>query len=105
MVMTPALAVLLGRRTAVPVTLLLETFAAAPMMPAALRLARWRVIGPISGAAVATVPLGWMLLSLASPKTLRRAIAITVTAFSLALLSGRRDQASPASEHPPPWAA
>jgi len=34
MVMTPPLALLVGARTAVPVTLLLETFAAAPMLPA-----------------------------------------------------------------------
>lgn len=95
MIMTPALAILLGPRTAVPVTLLLETFAAAPMVPAALRLARWRVIGPISGAAVATVPLGGLLLSLASQQTLRRAIAGTVVAFSLALLSGRRYKGEP----------
>jgi uncharacterized membrane protein YfcA len=90
MVMTPPLALLVGARTAVPVTLLLETFAAAPMLPAALALARWRVIAPICASAVLTVPAGALLLALASPLTLRRLIAATVILFSLALLSGRQ---------------
>ncbi len=90
MVMTPPLALLVGARTAVPVTLLLETFAAAPMLPAAFALARWRVIAPICAAAVLAVPAGGLLLALASPLTLRRLIATTVILFSLALLSGRQ---------------
>lgn len=90
MVMTPPLALLIGAHTAVPVTLLLETFAAAPMLPAALALARWRVIAPICASAVLTVPAGALLLALASPLTLRRLIAATVILFSLALLSGRQ---------------
>ena len=90
MVMTPLLALLLGPKVAVPVTLLLETFAAAPMLPAAVALARWRVIAPISAAAVLAVPLGSYFLFGADPLTLRRLIALTVIVFSLALLSGRR---------------
>lgn len=92
MVMTPPLALLLGPKVAVPVTLLLETFAAAPMLPAAVRLARWRVIAPICATAVLAVPLGGWLLGDASPLALRRVIASTVIVFSLALLSGRRYQ-------------
>lgn len=94
MVMTPPLALLVGARTAVPVTLLLETFAAAPMLPAALALARWRVIAPICASAVLTVPAGALLLALASPLTLRRLIAATVILFSLALLFGPRYKGS-----------
>lgn len=90
MVMTPALALLLGPKVAVPVTLLLETFAAAPMLPAAAALARWRVIAPICAAAAVTIPIGGLLLAEASPLMLRRLIAITVIVFSVALLSGRR---------------
>lgn len=95
MVMTPALALLIGPRAAVPVTLLLETFAALPMLPAAARIARWRLLAPISAAALLTVPLGGWLLAGASPHVLRRAIALTVIVFSLALLSGRRYQGAP----------
>lgn len=94
MVMTPPLALLVGARTAVPVTLLLETFAAAPMLPAALALARWRIIAPICTSAVLAVPAGGLLLALASQLTLRRLIAATVILFSLALLSGRKYKGS-----------
>lgn len=90
MVMSPALALLLGPKTAVPVTLLLETFAATSMLPAAAAIARWRVIAPISLAALLTVPLGGLLLADADPKLLRQLIAVTVIVFSIALLSGRR---------------
>lgn len=92
MVMTPPLALLMGPKVAVPATLLLETFAAASMLPAAVALARWRTIAPISVAAVMAVPLGGYFLIGADPLTLRRIIALTVIVFSLALLSGRRYQ-------------
>lgn len=95
MVMAPPLALILGPKMAVPLALLLETFAAAPMLPGALALARLRVIAPICAAAMATVPLGSYLLAGASPMALRRAISATVIVFALALLSGRRYQGEP----------
>lgn len=95
MVMAPPLALILGPKMAVPLTLLLETFAAAPMLPGALALARLRLIAPICTAAMATVPLGSYLLAGASPMLLRRAISATVIVFALALLSGRRYQGAP----------
>ncbi len=90
MVMTPPLALLLGPKVAVPVTLLLETFAAAPMLPAAARQARWPVLVPISAAAIVSVPVGTVLLTGADPTFLRRLIAAIVIVFSLMLLSGLR---------------
>jgi len=90
MIMTPALALLMGPQVAVPVSLLLETFAAATMLPAAATLARWRVIAPIGAAAICTVPLGGLLLKGADPGVLRRLIAVTVIVFSVALLIGKR---------------
>ena len=95
MVMAPPLALLMGAHAAVPVTVLLETFAAAPMLPAALALVRWRVLFPICVASVLTVPAGGLLLNMAAPLTLRRLIAATVIVFSLALLSGRRFKGKP----------
>lgn len=95
MVMAPVLTVLIGPRSAVPVTLLLESFAALPMLPAAARIARWRLLAPISAAAIVTVPLGAWLLAGASPQILRSAIALTVIVFSLALLSGWRHRGAP----------
>jgi uncharacterized membrane protein YfcA len=95
MVMTPVLALLIGPRSAVPVALLLEAFAALPMLPAAARIARWRLLVPVSAAAAVTIPFGVWLLAGASPPTLRRAIALTVIVFSLALLSGWRHRGVP----------
>ena len=92
MVMTPPLALLFGPKVAVPVALLLETFAAASMLPAALAVARWRTIAPIGAAAVIAVPLGGYFLIASDPLILRKLIALTVIVFSLALLSGRRYQ-------------
>ncbi len=90
MVMTPPLSLMLGPQLAVPVTLMLETFAAAPMLPAAVRIAQWRILAPISLAAIACVPVGAYVLATAEPDPLRRAIALIVIVFSLLLLSGAR---------------
>lgn len=90
MVMTPPLSLMLGPQLAVPVTLMLETFAAAPMLPSAARVAQWRILAPISLAAVACVPIGAYVLATAEPDPLRRAIALIVIVFALLLLSGAR---------------
>lgn len=90
MVMTPTLSLLLGPVPAVLTALLLETFAAAPMLPAAARLAHWRVIAPICLAACITVPLGGYLLVTVEPQLMRRGIAATVVVFSLLMLAGFR---------------
>ena len=90
MVMTPTLSVLLGPVPAVVSALLLETFAAFSMLPAAARLARWRMIAPICTAACVTAPLGGYLLLTLDPQLMRRAIAATVLVFSLVLLTGLR---------------
>ena len=90
MVMTPPLALLFGPSLAVPVVLLLESIAAAPMLVHTRREVRWRVIGPILTAACATVPIGAYVLVTADPQALRRAIAAIVIAFSLLLLRGWR---------------
>lgn len=90
MVMTPPLALLLGPRLAVPVVLLLEALAAAPMLVQTRRLVRWRVVGPILAATCVTVPLGGYVLLTADPQWLRRAIAAIVIVFALLLLRGWR---------------
>jgi uncharacterized membrane protein YfcA len=90
MVMTPPLSLMLGPQLAVPITLMLEAFAAAPMLPAATRTAHWRVLTPILLAAIGCVPLGAYVLATADPDTLRRGIALIVIIFSTLLLSGAR---------------
>jgi hypothetical protein len=90
MVMAPPLALLLGPRLAVPVVLVLESVAAAPMLVQTRREVRWRVVGPILAAACIAAPLGSSVLVAADPQLLRRAIAAIVIAFSLLLLLGWR---------------
>lgn len=90
MVMTPPLALLFDPWLAVPVALLLESVAAAPMLVHTRRQVRWRVIGPILAAACAATPLGGYVLVTSDPQALRRAIAAIVIIFSLLLLRGRR---------------
>lgn len=90
MVMTPVLSVLLGPIAAVISALLLETFAAAPMLRDAARKAHWRTILPICAVACLTAPLGAYLLSTLDPLLARRAIAATVLVFALVLLTGIR---------------
>lgn len=90
MVMSPPLALLLGPLLAVPVVLLLESVAAAPMLVETRRLVRFEVIGPILAMAILTVPLGTYLLVSVEPQTMRRVIAAVVILFSLLLLRGWR---------------
>lgn len=90
MIMTPPLALIFGPKLAVPVVLLLETFAATPMLREAVIRARWRMITPMFVAAFLTVPLGGYLLVSTDPDVLRRAIAVIVIIFSLLLLNGVR---------------
>ena len=90
MVLTPPLALLFGPRIAVPVVLLLEAFAALPMMRDAIGLARWSVLVPIIVAACVTVPLGGYVLLHADSVVLRRVIAGLVLVFALVLLTGVR---------------
>jgi len=90
MVMSPPLALLLGPLVTVPVVLLLEGIAAAPMLVETRKLVRWRVIGPILAMAIVTVPIGAYILVKADPQTMRRVIAAVVIVFSLLLLRGWR---------------
>ena len=90
MVMSPPFALLLGPLVAVPVVLLLEGVAAAPMLVQLRPLVRWRVIGPIIAAAYVTMPLGTWILVTSDPLLMRRVIAAVVIVFSLVLLLGWR---------------
>ena len=90
MVMSPPLALLLGPLIAVPVVLLLESFASTPMLFETRRLVRWRVIAPILAMAMVTLPLGAYILTHVDALTMRRVIAAVVVLFSLLLLRGWR---------------
>ena len=90
MVMAPPLALLLGPALAVPIVLMLESVAAAPMLVQTRAQVRWPVVGPILAAACLAAPLGSYVLVVAEPQLLRRAIAVIVIVFSLLMLRGWR---------------
>ena len=90
MVMAPPLALLLGPQLAVPVILVLESVAAAPMLVQTRHRVQWKVIGIIILAACLTVPLGVLMLLAVDPTVIRRAIAVTVIVFAIVLLCGWR---------------
>ena len=90
MVMAPPLALLLGPKLAVPVILVLESVAAAPMLVQTRHRVQWKMIGTILLAACVTVPLGVLALVAVDPTIIRRAIAITVIVFAVVLLRGWR---------------
>jgi uncharacterized membrane protein YfcA len=94
LVMMPLLAIVANPKYAVGPVLLLEAFAAAPLLRGALRLVQWRVIVPICAAAFVAVPFGAYALLHADPQWLRRAIALLVAGFALILLSGLRYRGS-----------
>lgn len=90
LVMTPILTMLFSPRQVVPAVLLLEAFAAAPMLAKATALARYRTLAPICLASFLTLPLGAYVLMHAEPHALRRGIAGMVIVFSALLLCGVR---------------
>lgn len=90
LVMTPILTMLFSPRQVVPPVLLLEAFAAAPMLARANALACYRILAPICLASFATLPLGGYVLVHAEPDVLRRGIAGMVIVFSALLLCGVR---------------
>jgi uncharacterized membrane protein YfcA len=90
LVMTPILTMLFSPRQVVPPVLLLEAFAATPMLAKANALACYRILAPICLASFATLPLGAYVLVHAEPDVLRRGIAGMVIVFSALLLCGVR---------------
>lgn len=90
LVMTPLLTMMFAPKLVVPTVLLLEAFAATPMLVEAARIAHYRVIAPICLAAFVTLPLGGYVLVHADPHVLRRSIAAMVAVFSALLLKGVR---------------
>ena len=90
MIMTPILAWLLGPQPAIVIVLSLEGLVAAPMLPAAFRIANARLLLPISLTACVVVPLGGIVLVSFEADVLRRIIAATVFGFTLLMMSGFR---------------
>ncbi|PWG64538.1 sulfite exporter TauE/SafE family protein [Spiribacter halobius] len=94
-VLTAPLSLIVTPAQAVVTSLLLESVAAASMLPAALRFARPRRLAPILVAAAATVPLGATALASLDPDLTRKLIAAMVLGFSLLMLQGFRYHGRP----------
>jgi uncharacterized protein len=90
LIMTPLLSMLFDPRQVVPPVLLVEAFAAAPMLASAAACAHHRTIAPICLASFATLPLGTYVLAHTEPYLLRRGIAGMVLLFSVLLFKGVR---------------
>jgi uncharacterized membrane protein YfcA len=90
LVMMPLLTLVASPKFVVAPVLLLEAFAAAPMLRGTMQLAQWRVIVPICAAAFVAVPFGAHVLLHADQQLLRHAIALLVGVFALILLCGIR---------------
>jgi len=89
-ILAPIYSTIWGAPAGVPVMLLMELLISAQLLPAAMREADKRVIVPIGGAALLTLPLGTIILYAADPDLLRRVIGGFVLVFGFLLMSGWR---------------
>ncbi len=90
LILAPGFTLVMAPREAVVVTVLLNTGALAQLLFPALRLTRWRDIGPMGAAAVIAIPVGSLALTGLDGGLLRRIIGGIVLAFSIVILTGWR---------------
>lgn len=89
-ILAPIFATLWGTREGVPVMLLMELLITLQLAPKAWHEADRRVVLPLGGSALATMPLGTYALFVLEQDTLRRIIGGFVLIFGMALMSGWR---------------
>ena len=78
------------------VTLLITDFvSSAPFTLPQVKRCNWREVGPVSIAAIATIPLGVMALQYLDPVTLRWGIAILISSLLVVIVSGWRYKSPP----------
>ncbi len=89
-ILAPIFATLWGTREGVPVMLLMELLITIQLAPRAWHEADRRVVLPLGGSALATMPFGTYALFVLDQDTLRRIIGGFVLVFGFALMSGWR---------------
>jgi len=89
-ILAPIFATLWGTLEGVPVMLLMELLISAQLLPRAWPEADRRIVFPLGGAALLTMPLGTYALFAIEQDTLRRMIGGFVLVFGFALMSGWR---------------
>lgn len=89
-ILAPIFATLWGTLEGVPVMLMMELLISAQLLPKAWHEADRRVVFPLGGAALLTMPLGTYALFALEQDTLRRLIGGVVLVFGFALMGGWR---------------
>lgn len=95
LILVPALSLLAGSRTAVPLAVLLDLAVGVQLVPAALRQADLHRVGWLGAGAAFTIPLGGIALATIDAQLLRRAIGALVLTFVALLATGWRYHKTP----------
>jgi hypothetical protein len=90
LVMAPAFSLIIGVRQSLALITLLNLITVLQLLVPALRITRWRIVGPMALAASASLPLGTWLLLAAEPEMIRHAVSALVSAFAMMMLSDFR---------------
>lgn len=90
MAMSPILAWLYGPTEMIVLITVMELIVSFQLVPGALKDGEWRFVGPLTLAAVVTMPLGVWLLQRIDADLLTRIVAGVVVVFTLYLMTGFR---------------
>ena len=88
--MIPLFSLFIDPIEAVCIGLSIDAVATLPLLPTAVRQAQWRPIIPLMIASLIVTPLGAYVLAVADADTMRVAIAVTVIASAILMISGWR---------------
>ncbi|MBH64112.1 MAG: hypothetical protein CL569_17025 [Alphaproteobacteria bacterium] len=87
-VLIPLLSLIYDAREAVAMVMMMVTLGSVGLAFRTARYAAWRQIGPMSVLAMATIPIGSMILLTVDPELMRRAIGAVILFFAAAMLFG-----------------
>ena len=93
--LAPVVSVTVGPLLAVPAILLTLSISTAQLIPGALGAVDWRRVMPLGIAGCIGAPLGVYLLVSVDQDVMRRAIAVAVVLFTLAMMGGWRYRKTP----------
>ena len=90
LIFIPLASAAVGPALAAPMLLIIDTFGATQMLPAAWRNADRRTVFVMSGGALVAIPVGTAALAWIDPTTMRWGISIAILALVVLLASGWR---------------
>ena len=97
MIMVPPLSVFYGPAVAIPIMMLVDAVAAAPLLPPALRRCRWREVLPMAAGSAMLMPFGVYVLLVVERDALATAIALIVLTLVGILATGWRYRGVPST--------